>query len=64
MVDSSRDIMTKIPSQDYQNAKSYPRMFSADDQDKDGFKLETSSRCFQVSLSQRSKNGLHSDVLV
>ena len=33
--------MTKIPSEDYQNAKNYPRMFlPADDQDKGGFKLE------------------------
>ena len=34
--------MTKIPLKDYQNTKNYySRMFSpADDQDKDGFKLE------------------------
>ena len=40
------DIMTKITSEDYQNAKNYPRMFSPeDDEDKDGVKR------FQVSLS-------------
>ena len=32
--------------------RNYPRMFSpADDQDKDGFKLENVGRRFQVSLS-------------
>ena len=39
--------MTKIPLKDYQNAKNYPRMFSpADDQDKDGFKLENAGPTF------------------
>ena len=37
--------------------RNYPRMFSpADDQDKDGFKLENS---FQVLLSWRTKNRLY-----
>ena len=45
--------MTNIPLEDYQNAKNHPQIFwPADNQDKDGFKLENVGPSFQLHLSE------------